>query len=116
MPYTLYIECVRFFILQNNTFEGVLITDGEISYAVFIYQCGAINWSNRAVLIGYKSGLIDSDTIARYHPASFSDTALQLGCNDLDTYMHPWENLIYRLPPLGKDNHHATSFIICMLM
>ena len=40
--------------LQTNTFQGVVITDGSTSFAVFIYRCGSIGWSGDAV-IGFKA-------------------------------------------------------------
>ena len=45
-----------FVIPQTNTFQGVIITDGMLSYAVFIYKCDLLQWSgltNHAV-IGYN--------------------------------------------------------------
>ena len=84
----------------------MLITDGEVSYAVFVYRCGAINWSGGAV-VGYRGSGGNNDT--RIHPASFSDAVLLLGCNDLDTY--PWENLIYQLPLQGGSNDRSSSYV-----
>ena len=44
------------FTPQTNTFQGIIITDGMLSYAVFVYQCDLLQWSgliNDAV-IGYN--------------------------------------------------------------
>ena len=82
--------------LQRNTFEGILITDGDsTSYAVFIYRCGDINWSRdnsfNFGVVGYRA----VGSLFETNPASSSDDVLMLGCNNNET--HPWENLIYRL-------------------
>ena len=39
-------------ILQTNTFQAVMVTDGVNSYAIFIYRCGDLEWSGGAT-IGY---------------------------------------------------------------
>ena len=92
---------------QNNTFEGILITDGNsTSYAVFIYRCRDINWAGDRDLnavVGYRINRHLFDI----NPASFSDDVLWLGCNNTRTY--PWENLIYQLA--GK----VTEWLVCAI-
>ena len=33
----------------TNTFQGILITDGSSSYAVFIYECGGMKWGGGVI-------------------------------------------------------------------
>ena len=33
----------------TNTFQGVLITDDSSSYAVFIYECGSMEWGGGVI-------------------------------------------------------------------
>ena len=39
---------------QNNSFNALVVTDGNQSYAVFVYKCGAINWGDYFA-IGFKA-------------------------------------------------------------
>ena len=38
---------------QGNTFQGILITNGSASFAVFIYKCGGMDWDGG--LIGWQA-------------------------------------------------------------
>ena len=40
---------------QENTFQAILITDGNYTYTIFIYQCGLMEWDNGAT-IGFTAG------------------------------------------------------------
>lgn len=47
---------IIFYCLQVNTFQAVLITDSDQNtYAIFIYECGLMEWDNFAT-IGYNAG------------------------------------------------------------
>ena len=70
-----------------NTFQAVVITSGFQSYAVFIYQCGDLNWGNTAT-IGFKA---DSDYFAN-HPSSQS-AANSVDCQGSDS----WSTVIYEM-------------------
>ena len=41
-------------ILQSNTYQGIVITDGKSSYTVFVYRCDLLQWS-RGATIGYNA-------------------------------------------------------------
>ena len=43
-----------FLYSKENTFQAVLITDGEYSYTVFTYKCGLLEWGSGAT-IGFNS-------------------------------------------------------------
>ena len=38
----------------TNTFQGILITDDSVTYAVFIYECGGMGWGGG--VIGWQAG------------------------------------------------------------
>ena len=62
------------FHFQNNTFNAVVVTDRNQSYAVFGYQCGEINWGDEAI-IGFRA----SGTLFDSHPLS-SGAATDVDC------------------------------------
>ena len=41
---------------DKNRFQGILITDGYHSYAVFIYQCGSMEWGGG--VIGWQASTL----------------------------------------------------------
>ena len=46
------------FILQTNTYQGIIITDTVFSYYLFSYTCGDIEWSGQGfetAIVGYSS-------------------------------------------------------------
>ena len=56
--------------IQSNTFQGILITDGSSSYAVFIYNCSNMEWGGSVInwyqsethyAVYYASGLSNSN-------------------------------------------------------
>ena len=49
-----------FFSIQSttNTFQGVLISDGSSSYAVFIYDCLKMNWGGGVIGCTVKTGVL----------------------------------------------------------
>ena len=73
----------------TNTFQGILITDGYSSYAVFIYECGGMEWGGgeigwQASYSTYKShylsGLSNSDDIGCLYSSSYSALVYRLEC------------------------------------
>ena len=82
-----------FLHMQTNTFQGVVITDGSQSYAVFIYKCGLLQWSGldrfyRHAVIGYnmKGQFMN-------HPFSGFGVATNVACvNSPET---SWTTLLY---------------------
>ena len=47
-------------ILQENTFQAVVVTDGMVSYALFNYLCGSLQWGSGldqpSAVSGYNFG------------------------------------------------------------
>ena len=89
----LSIQCV---LLQftTNTFQGVLITDGSTSYAVFLYHCPSMEWSRNAV-IGWQA----SSSRYRNHPLSGNSDASEVACLNPDS---SYNTVIFQLNSVGK--------------
>ena len=87
------IQCV---LLQftTNTFQGVLITDGSNSYAVFLYYCPSMEWSGNAV-IGWQA----SSSRYRNHPLSGNSDASEVACLNPDS---SYNTVIFQLNSVGK--------------
>ena len=74
---------------QRNTFQGIVITNGASSYAVFTYECGDINWGGGAT-IGFKA------TGSFYQNHAYSGSrAASIDCVNSPTSQ--WNNVVYRL-------------------
>ena len=74
---------------QTNTFQGIVITNGASSYAVFTYECGDINWSGMAT-IGFKA------TGSFYQNHAYSGSrAASIDC--VNSPNSQWNNVVYRL-------------------
>jgi hypothetical protein len=58
----------------TSTFQAVLITDGYDSYAVFIYQCGGMEWGGATIGWGYSRDLYEEHYLSE---ASYSN---DIGC------------------------------------
>ena len=73
-----------------NTYQGIVITDGNTTYAVFTYQCGLMEWS-RGATIGFNA----AGQIYENHPFSGSENVHEIACvNSPDL---EWSNLVYKL-------------------
>ena len=70
----------------TSSFQAVLVTDGQVSYAVFIYECGSMNWGGATI------GWADSNSLYQRHSLSGSDSAT-VGCQYSSTY----SAVVYRL-------------------
>ena len=73
----------------TNTFQAILITDGTDSYAVFIYECGGMEWSGGVIgwqdssfnyASHYLSGHSDSNDIGCLYSSSYSAVVFRLEC------------------------------------
>lgn len=80
---------------QTNSYQGIVITDGTESYALFIYQCGAVSWHGNAT-VGFNAG----GTWFENHPFSGTRNVASVSC--LNTTTSVWTNLVYKLTPDGK--------------
>ena len=44
-----------FLYVQTNTFQGIVITDGATTFAVFTYKCMDLNWARVPLVIGFSA-------------------------------------------------------------
>ena len=87
---------------QTNTFQGLVITNGTQSYAVFTYKCDQIKWGGGAT-VGFKA----DGTYFRNYDLSGQDNVQYIGCvNQPST---DWNNLVYTLVPEGKCKGHTQT-------
>ena len=70
----------------TNTFQGILITDGYSSYAVFIYECGGMEWGGGE--IGWQASSLQNET--HYLTGNNSD---DIGC----LYSSSYSVIVYKL-------------------
>ena len=88
-------------LLQNNTFQGLVITNGTRSYAVFTYRCGLLQWSG---LDGfYPHAVIGYNMRGQFinHPLSGFSQVLNVACSN--TPATPWSNLVYAIGDREND-------------
>ena len=71
----------------TNTFQGILITDGSDSYAVFIYECGGMEWGGG--MIGWQGNSSNYTS----HYLSGSSHSNDIGC----LYSSSYSAVVYRL-------------------
>ena len=79
-------------ILQTNTYQAVLITNLEESYAIFTYECDELQWSGLDVFptIGFNS---PSDRTYANHPLTAQEGATEIACSPT---IHT-NNVIYKI-------------------
>ena len=97
-----------FFSIQSttNTFQGVLISDGSSSYAVFIYDCLKMNWGGG--VIGWQQ----NTTQYASHSASGQSSSNEEVCRGRSS---SFTSLVYRISS-GKSSsvqclHTSLTFI-----
>lgn len=74
-----------------------MITDGQESYALFIYQCGAMSWNGNAT-VGFNAG----GTWFENHPLSGTSKIDSVACLNYTSAV--WTSLVYKLTPNGMFN------------
>ena len=82
-------------ISQTNTFQAIIMTNGNQSYAVFIYLCGALSSSGNVTdgTIGFNS----DGSYFRNYPLSGTPRLPEVSCLNHPRTM--WTNLLYSLTP-----------------
>ena len=69
----------------------VLTSSDVVSYAIFTYKCGSLNWRNHRASIGFSA----SEEFFENHPLSRSDDVNDIAC--LNEPHSQWSNVIYKL-------------------
>ena len=95
--------CSLFLFLQKNTFQGLLITDYNVSYAVFTYKCEDLNFpnGNKAVI-----GFVAPDGLHYNHPLSLSNQTASIDC--LYYPKTPWVNVVKMI---AKEGNRCTCIV-----
>ncbi|XP_045396014.1 mucin-4-like isoform X1 [Lemur catta] len=102
-------ENLQSHLLQTNTYQAILSTDGSRSYTLFLYQSGGMQWDatrrpGTSVLMGFSSGdgyfenslLMSRPLWERYRPDQFLDSSS--GLRGLQFYrLHKEKRPNYRL-------------------
>ena len=82
------------FSLQTNTFQAILITDGFLSYTVFLYRCNDIRWS-RGILMGDAViGFNMNGAVFENHPLSSFPQIVDIGC---ENFPCTYYSLLYKI-------------------
>ena len=68
----------------------MIVTDFERSFAVFIYYCGDLSFSNGATI-----GFATTDGLFANHPASLRGSAQAIAC--FNSPASPWVNVVYEI-------------------
>ena len=87
LPYSV---SLLIFFSQNNTWQGLVITDGATSYAVFTYRCGDMNWA-----YGPTIGFNAAGDYYVNHPNTGSTSGEEIAC--LNSPTSQWYNLVYEI-------------------
>ena len=77
----------------------MLASDEDTSYAVFIYKCGLLRWTDYGASIGYDGG---EDFYQNYvlNNNSNNSNNSNSSINDIACLNHsnsPWSNVVYKL-------------------
>ena len=101
--FVISVEESFYFYFQTNTFQGIVITDGTTSFAVFIYKCGDLNWES-----GTSIGFSAAGDLFANHPFAGRPDAQLLDC--INQPANDYVNVIYAIssisaipPPISPD-------------
>ena len=91
--------------IQANRYQAIAITDGLLhSYAVFIYECGGIQWGAETAngSIFARVGVSVGGSVVSSHPLSGSNRVDTVDC--LNDPTSRWVNLIYDISLITPSN------------
>lgn len=89
--------------LDQNTFQAIIVSDGEYSYTIFTYKCGLMNWDNGAT-IGYSAS---GDPYDNNDPSSRGVACVNSPDSD-------WSNVIYQLSEETPEDPPAGTLVTIM--
>ena len=95
----------------TSTFQCVLITDGSASYAVFIYDCGGMEWGGAEIGWQATSSLYQKHNLSGYY-------STDVGC----AYSSSYSAIVYRLDskyvrsPVVSIHSHVIQVMHVILM
>ena len=98
----IYIHCCT----QTNTFQAVLTSSINTSYAIFTYQCDLLNWQSYNASIGFSAG-------KKFYKNHF--LSRQSNVNDISCLNEPyskWSNIVYNTHT-GTHGLNYQLYILC---
>jgi hypothetical protein len=78
------------YLFQTNTFQAIIITDGQSSFALFTYNCLQMEWSGDVGIGANGDGRFYAN-----HVLSKTENAHQIAC--LNSPSSDWSNVLYEL-------------------
>ena len=90
-----YQEVGIFASLQTNSVQGIIITNGNQSYALFTYKCGTL--SSTGIRTNGTIGFNSDGNYFRNFPLSGTSRVNEVACLNLPNTL--WSNLLYSLTP-----------------
>ena len=101
-----------YIILQTNTYQAVIISNGLETFAVFIYNCDLLNWIGRVgsyASIGF-SVQGESNDFTNFANSIFSQegTVRQTACSNV-RFNVSYTTIVYRVGVAGNEEQRARS-------
>ena len=96
--------------MQENTYQAIAITDSVArSYAVFIYECGGVNWGANAAIgsIFARVGVSIGVEVLFSHPLSGNESIDTIDC--VNNHTSRWMNLIYDISLVAPASTTSSS-------
>ena len=116
--YSSFISFQPIFNSQRNSFQGIVVTDGEQSFAVFTYNCNMLQWSGQSehAVIGTNtgSGVEGNFPAFQNHQLSGLPQATMVACANMNRGIQ-WSDVIYKIGDVS-DNVLQSNRAECVAM
>ena len=84
-------------VLQENSYQAIITTDGSRSYAIFTYDCNKMGWSGDGKDYYAAVGFDANGELFQNHPASRYDVVAQaVACENMPC-SNPINHIVYSL-------------------
>lgn len=102
--YSCYFPTKIIFNSQRNSFQGIVVTDGEQSFAVFTYNCNMLQWSGlyEHAVIGTNTGSGVEFPAFQNHQLSSLPQVTMVACANLNRGIQ-WSDVIYKIGDVSGD-------------
>ena len=100
--------CTCTYFIQTNAFQGIIVTNGNESYAVFTYKCGTL--SNSGIRTNGTIGFNSDGNYFRNFQLSGTSKLNEVACLNLPRTL--WSNLLYTLTPTSGMSSYAVYIIL----
>ena len=94
------------YIFQRNTFQAIIISDGERTFAVFTYNCDMLEWTGQYehAVVGYSVGEGVDDNFPRFdnYGLSGQSNVNLVACSNEHVGVQ-WSNLVYKIGDISGD-------------